>query len=242
MDYLKEFYKLTGFDKRIIKYALNHLKLNDRAHEEKHIKDVLESMNTIFKYFDLSYKDKVTCLLAGLMHDIGCHVDRKTHHEVSAKLFKNKFSNSEVIFSDENENVSLSSIVDEVCVLILEHRSSYKGKRSNLLSEIMTLADKGSIDIEIFIIRAFNYRDGMDLTLEEKIHEITLHMMDKFGSHGYGWDTLPALGFEIYKDNIEEIKYYFSDYDRGFDKTLEVLSKRVNKVYHEIQDIEYKNK
>lgn len=143
--------------------------LNGKAHDINHIKYVLERAFEISK----QYKSEINCDIlytAVSYHDIGDHIDRKTHEKISAKWMMDD-ENLNNFFTIEQKNVIKEAIED--------HRSSNKNIPRNIYGKILASADK-NIDINVFLQRAcaFGLEHYKELTVEQQIDKAYEHAVN----------------------------------------------------------------
>lgn len=164
----------------------------DGAHNMNHIDTVTQNAILINNKLGNPYRDMVI-FLAGLYHDIGMSIDRKTHHIESANY----------VLSDDD---LLKLVSEEERYLIAkaceEHRASYKGEFTSLLSKIINDADSMNDKITM-ISRCIQY--ALANNTEQNIsvyNEVYNHLRDKYGRNGYCKFHL-EVSYEI--NNTEEI-------------------------------------
>lgn len=150
--------------------------LNGKAHDINHIKYVLERAFEISKQYEseINYDILYTAVS---YHDIGDHIDRKTHEIISAKWMMDD-ENLNSFFTIEQKNIIKEAIED--------HRSSNKKIPRNIYGKILASADK-NIDINVFLQRtcAFGLAHYKELTPEQQIDRAYEHAVNKYGENGY---------------------------------------------------------
>ena len=178
---------LNSIMNRVNKFYKN----NDEAHQIDHALDVLEEVLYINK--KIEHTDNIGVLIvAAMYHDIFANKKDRAKHHVLA---------SEYVLTDSYISTVLSTKdILKVSVMIGEHRASFKGERSNMLSEMLSVADLGRPDLKSMLLRSINYHKGNDNVYEEVIK----HHKEKFGYGGYV--NYPKLYKEIYGDQLTELK------------------------------------
>lgn len=228
-SYEKKFNNLLGYSiqKDLLRWCLYSNSLNDSAHQLDHIFDVCLRAKEIFNYFEplegLTEEDRLIVYHGALMHDLGCRFNRHDHHLIGYGLvyeYINRYCPD--MFSKE--------AINKIALCVLEHRSSNKKKPSNILSEIVSIADTSIPDIELYMRRALKFRlsgnAGIFTSDEEIIEESLKHIQEKFGVNGYHWNSYPDIGIVYYKDEWETFKDILNDESL----CLELLRDNLNKI------------
>lgn len=193
-----------------IEKALAEYKKNDAAHLEDHAIIVVTNADIIMDRFPELREDRRVILTGALLHDVKCHVNRDKHHILGALAVYREYIRSNPItrstfFQDEITRI-------EECVL--EHRASWKHKRSHDSSECVAAADRGRPDLFGYMRRAVRFRyahlpEGAVVTDQIKnqiIAESIVHMREKFGPAGYAWESMPKYTLLMYEADIAEMK------------------------------------
>ena len=170
-----------------------YYRINDGAHQIEHALDVLNNLLHINSL--LKETDNIKLLIISAMyHDIYSNkIDRSKHHILASEyVLKDKYINS--ILSKED--------VKLVSTMILEHRASFKGERSNMLSDMMSTADLGKPEIGPKINRSIKYHNG-------NANGVIQHLKDKFGYNGYA--NYSDLYLRIYQKDIEKMQQDVED-------------------------------
>jgi len=170
---------------------------NDNAHQIDHAFKVLDNLLDINNI--LKETDNISVLIiAAVYHDIYSNKkDRAKHHVLAA----------EYILIDRYID-SVLSIEDKllVSIMIREHRASFKGKRDNILCEMMAAADVGLLTLRDMIQRSRKYNDG-------DINRVIKHLKEKFGHGGYYKPS--ELYLKIYGKGISSVKDEIEDLHTG---------------------------
>jgi len=200
----------TYLPESVISKALSQYALNDAAHLEDHAIAVVIHADEIIKRFPELQQWRGVILVAALLHDTKCHVNRDKHHILGALAVYREFLCS----SPVSRNAFTYDEVTMIEECVLEHRASWKHKRSHSASEAVAAADRGKPDLYGYMRRAVRFRyaqleQGTVVTEETKRTIITdsiTHMREKFGVSGYAWDSMPKYTLLMYEAEIEEMK------------------------------------
>lgn len=182
----------------------------DGAHDFKHIVQVTNNALLLNKECGGPYDNDII-IISALYHDIGNTVNRENHHIESARIVMEDKDLQSVYSYDTRYMIS------KACE---EHRSSYNGPFTSLLSKIINDADSmaGGDTIEAMIERSLMYtksknpKDTSDM-IYTKVYN---HLVEKFGRYGYQKYKLNITNKlcnveEIYKilddENLFKIKY-----------------------------------
>lgn len=216
----------------IIKFALEQCELNDKAHRPDHVLGVCINAHAMLNLFPHMRQHAKVIMAAALLHDIGCHINRKQHHLVGAgivlsnQLFLSNFEADELII---------------ISRAILKHRASWKGTERNSIEDLVAAADRGKVDVRHYLRRAVQYRwdnfygKSKPEDIVAKIKEVTpevfaentdfiapehyilfrnramviesiIHLMDKFGSGKYDYGTLPTVTQKLYGADYAQLE------------------------------------
>lgn len=216
-DWAKLFnYKMQ---KELLRWCVYSISLNDAAHNLGHVMDVCRLGQSMSEKLGL---DERTTLLVGLgclLHDIGCRYERSQHHLIGYGLayeLINRYWPGE--FTDEEQLI--------VATAVLEHRSSNRYKPSNLVAEIVSVADSGAPDFNKYVRRAVQYRLSKNMENDVLVEDVYRHMLEKFGAEGYHWKSYPDVGMELYREEWDEFTkhLYDEEYTTGVIKaTYDIL-------------------
>lgn len=196
--------------REFIDEALAEYNKNDAAHLEDHAIIVVTNADIIIERFPELRKDRKVILTAALLHDVKCHVNRDKHHILGALAVYRQYLRGWHETKDMFTQAGVSMI--EECVL--EHRASWKHKRSHDASECVAAADRGKPDLFGYMRRAVRFRyahlpEGAEVTDQIKsqiISESIVHMREKFGETGYAWESMPKYTLLMYEAEIAEMK------------------------------------
>jgi hypothetical protein len=169
--------KITAARDRIAKDFHQHYALADKGHREDHFRAVEDCANCINEKLELELNPYLL-MLGAWFHDLFAW-SRKNHHELI----------HEWINTTDYPIVVALPITDKIrlATACLEHRASWKHTHSNLLSEVLSAADRGypTTDMEEKLQRPIEYRLKQGATLEEAREGAILHLKEKYGKGGY---------------------------------------------------------
>lgn len=178
--------------KDLLRWCVYSISLNDVAHNLGHVRDVCELGKHISEQVGLDERTTMLVYLGCLLHDIGCRYERKHHHligyglvyELVCRYWPGEFNDDELM---------------TVATAVLEHRSSNPNKPTNLVSEIVSVADSGAPDFDKYIRRAVQFRLKNKMDPELLIEDVYKHLLEKFGVEGYHWKSYPDIGMEFFR-------------------------------------------
>ena len=175
---------------------------NEPAHGIGHIKYVIERSFELVDENDLDVNPNIVYTVASY-HDIGHHIDSKTHEIISADMmFKDE--NLKRFFSNEERQTIKEAIED--------HRASAKDDPRSIYGRIVSSADRNNT-VEACLKRTYTYGKKLDPNATDE--ELFLRAYDvltkKFGENGYA-------------------KFYFKDsvYEKFLQDLRELLSNKDN--------------
>lgn len=151
----------------------------NNGHGEQHIVEVIDGsleLNELLR--EEERVDERLIFVAALYHDVGNKYNRKFHAEIAEEIVRRE----EILkgmFSNEEINL--------IALACAEHRSSYKGEMSSMLSKIVNDGDSlSSLDIEPMMKRSINYNILHEVCTMEDLKECVHHHLHiKFGIGGY---------------------------------------------------------
>ncbi|MEQ5215984.1 HD domain-containing protein [Proteus terrae] len=201
-------------DRSWVERILVSLENNDKAHQPDHVLGVTLEAERMVEDNPELHPHKSIIITAAFLHDIGCCLDRDTHHLIGAEAvmldewIRSKFN------LDERKLISGA---------ILKHRASWTGDDRTDIEDVVAAADRGEPNLKRYIKRACLYRYGQyeaergvnckvtETEVDEIINASIEHLRDKFGRDGYVWDKYPRYGLKYYSRLINEIKEKLSD-------------------------------
>ena len=162
---------------KIITDFRNQYNLNDPAHRDEHFTDVEKCGNYINDQLNLQI-DPYHIMLAAWFHDL-FEWSRINHHLLAYQW---------VISTDYPLIANLGKRDIEIIGLsCLEHRSTWTGKYSSKLSELISAADRGfpEEDINKLIDRSIKYHMHLFKISESRARTAAIrHIKEKFGTGG----------------------------------------------------------
>lgn len=131
---------------------------------------------------------KIDIFLATMLHDIRAD-ERKDHHLLGCL---ESYSNLEIRKVIEQYATNPNNVL----YAIYEHRASYKGTFTSLVSEIVSSADRNKPDIAKWVARV--KRGNINNNMEEALD----HIQKKLGRNGYA--KLPPTYMNYYKGSVNK--------------------------------------
>ena len=146
----------------------------DRAHQEDHVRAVIEASMAMAEYYPVN-KDMVYAIAA--YHDTGLAVDRKTHHLESGKIVRTDPHLRQFFTAEEIETMAQA---------VEDHRASNQHEPRSIYGKIVAEADR-NIDPETILRRTiqFGLSNHPDYTHEEQIQRALDHLHEKYARGGY---------------------------------------------------------
>jgi HD superfamily phosphodiesterase len=201
-------------------------KLNDSAHGISHADYVYQHAMQIKEGLNLDVDDR-HIIYAAYFHDIYSTVQRKAHHVFAHDFIKYTKSG---IFDN-----FLKHERDLIAKATLEHRASYDGEFTSLLSQVISAADRGEPNFKYIAQRVYECScdDRTEFVCDERANEhednplarTYHHLKEKYGRGGY------ANYNEVY------LEYYAKELKDMQDK-IEVMSFETLKLTLKIAHIE----
>lgn len=176
--------------------------LNDSGHREEHFRAVEAAGHLMNEQLELG-QDPVLITIVAWVHDLFAW-ERENHHILSAQWVL--LTEDPVINAlDECDRIDALDKCEQIKVAnaCLEHRASWKGNFSSMLSELMSSADRGMDTTDQIFYRAYRFgveRDG--LSLDQGLIRAVEHLSEKFGRNGYM--RLPGIYTEFYAKELEQ--------------------------------------
>jgi uncharacterized protein len=168
---------------------------NDAGHRLDHILIVLG------RSFELANKNELELdpdmvYSGATWHDIGVHIDRKTHEKISAELF---MADPEMpkFFDDSQREIIKEAIED--------HRASSDREPRSWYGKLLSSADRSTdIDTVFRRVHSFSVVNFPDLSIDEWIDRGYEHIEKKFGKGGYAKNYLADEEYENYLKQVDE--------------------------------------
>ena len=149
---------------------------NEKGHSIDHIKYVIDRSFELVKENKLDVNDDMVYVIAAY-HDIGHHIDSKTHEKISADIMSKDKNLSK--FFNEEELITIKEAIED-------HRASSDSEPRSIYGKIVSSADR-NIAIEDCYSRTYSYGKKLDPSatdeeLFERAHKV---LVKKFGEGGY---------------------------------------------------------
>lgn len=195
--------------------VVQSIALNDPAHNLGHVYGVCELAKDLCRDNGLSERQTLLVYLGAFLHDIGCRLSRDDHHIVGYGMVY-------VILDKWCRGMFTPFEVKAIATAVLEHRSSSKQKPSNLISQIVSVADSGEPNVNTYIRRALQFRisrgdlERLDNDKIKLFEEVKEHLIDKFGSKtGYHWVSYPEIGHVHFKEKWDFFCWHLKKENEG---------------------------
>ena len=195
-------------------------KKNDLGHNLDHIRYVIDRSFELVKENELDVNLDMVYTIAAY-HDIGHHIDSKTHEIVSADIMS-KDENLKNFFSDEEIKMIKEAIED--------HRASAKDEPRSIYGRIVSSADRNNT-VEACLRRTYTYGKKLDPNATDE--ELFLRAYDvltkKFGEDGYAKFYFRDT---IYEAFLKELRELLSNKDNYIETQREYIKqlKKENKI------------
>ena len=190
---------------------------NEKGHSIDHIKYVIKRSFELVNENDLDVNLDMVYTIAAY-HDIGHHIDSKTHEIVSADIMI-KDNNLKKFFTDEERQTIKEAIED--------HRASAKEEPRSIYGRIVSSADRNNT-VKDCLRRTYTY--GKKLNPNATDEELFLRAYDvlvnKFGEGGYAKFYFKDKQYEKF---LKEVRKLLSDKDNYIEtqrKYIEQLKER----------------
>lgn len=182
------------FIKRVRDFYSPYYNGIDEAHRIDHADKVVETGLVINEELSLNLDIKLI-ILAGYIHDMYTQVDRVNHHNLAY-----------IHTIKEVEKLWDISLMETLLIAdaVKEHRASGSGNFSNILSEILSTADKGKPSLVEYVIRSYKYNKNKYYDDTAIYANILNHLQEKFGINGYA--KYPQLYNKVFKDELIILK------------------------------------
>ena len=145
------------------------------SHGLNHIQD---NLNMAKKMLDFAKEQLTDQIYAAIVfHDSGLEKYGREIHEVhSAEIAKRELKD---LFNSKDLFL--------IAAAIREHRASFKGEFTSMLSDICSSADRNAPNFEASVARSFLYTSEHhpEFSFEEKCETVATHLKKKYGSNGY---------------------------------------------------------
>jgi len=169
---------------------------NESGHGIEHIKTVIDRSFELVEENKLDVNIDMVYTIASY-HDIGHHIDSKTHEIISAEIMS-KDKNLAKFFNDE-ELITIKEAIED-------HRASSKNEPRTIYGKIVSSADRNN-KVEDCLRRTYTYGkklnpDATDEELFLRAHEV---LTNKFGENGYAKFFFNDAQYENFLKEIREL-------------------------------------
>lgn len=174
---------------------------NEKGHSIDHIKYVIKRSFELVNENGLDVNLDMVYTIAAY-HDIGHHIDSKTHEIVSADIMI-KDKNLKQFFTEEERQIIKEAIED--------HRASAKDDPRSIYGRIVSSADRNN-KVEDCLRRTYTYGKKLkpDATDEELFLRAYDVLVNKFGEGGYAKFYFKDKQYEEF---LKELRELLSDKD-----------------------------
>lgn len=179
--------------------------LNDKAHQIDHVVDVCDRALRINDEYGLGLDPK-QIVISAICHDIFTW-SRNNHHHLAKEYLLTTSEQWILGFSDAERR--------DMAMAALEHRASWKGGYSSMLSELIATADRGEPgNIEEKVRRCYLYGvDKLKQSPEDAIARIIPHLLEKYCADGYG--NNPPLYYRVYGERLADMRQTIMSLDHN---------------------------
>ena len=169
---------------------------NDKGHDIDHIKYVIERSFQLVEENNLDVNLDMVYTIASY-HDIGHHIDSKTHEIISADIMS-KDKNLDRFFTDDELMIIKKAIED--------HRASAKDDPRSIYGRIVSSADRNN-RVEDCLRRSYTYGKKLnpDATDEELFLRAYDVLVNKFGEDGYAKFYFKDTQYEDFLRELREL-------------------------------------
>lgn len=180
----------------IEKNILPEYSKNEEGHGINHINYVIRRSFELIKQNNLDVNHNMVYVIAAY-HDLGHHIDRKTHEKISADIMEKDIKLKEFFSNDELK------IIKEA---IEDHRASSKNEPRSIYGKIISSADRNNT-VEQCLLRTFTYgKEHEKQFSNEQLFERSYdHLVKKFGYNGYAKFFLKDKEYEEFLTKIRKI-------------------------------------
>ena len=189
---------------------------NEKGHNIDHIKYVIDRSFELVRENNLDVNLDMVYTIASY-HDIGHHIDSKTHEIISADIMY-KDDNLRRFFNDEERLIIKEAIED--------HRASSKEDPRTIYGRIVSSADRNNT-VEACLKRTYTYGKKLDPNATDEALFLRAHdvLTKKFGEDGYAKFYFKDKKYEEF---LKEIRSLLSNKD-NFIETQKTYIKKLKK-------------
>ena len=186
---------------------------NEKGHGIDHIKYVIDRSFQLVKENSLDVNPNMVYTIASY-HDIGHHIDSKTHEIISADIMSKDKNLSR--FFTKNELVTIKEAIED-------HRASAKDDPRSIYGRIVSSADRNN-KVEDCLRRTYTYGKKLnpDATDEELFLRAYDVLVNKFGEDGYAKFYFKDTQYENF---LRELRELLKDKEKYIDTQREYIKK-----------------
>ena len=186
---------------------------NEKAHNINHIKHVIDRSFELVKENKLDVNNDMVYVIAAY-HDIGHHIDSKTHEIISADIMSKDIELKKYFNKEELKTIKEA---------IEDHRASAKDAPRSIYGRIVSSADRNN-RVEDCLLRTYTY--GLKLDPKATDEELFLRaynvLTNKFGDNGYAKFYFKDTNYENF---LKEIRELLKDKDKYINTQREYINK-----------------
>ena len=169
---------------------------SDKAHNMDHINVVLSKVDRIATLAKLSANEKYLLTIAAYCHDIYATKDRINHHTLAGAW-------CEITLPDYGFSRQDTRIVASACS---EHRASYVGEFSNIVSECLSICDRSIGKVEDMVARSIEYQLAHTRCMQRQARAFAIrHVKEKYGKGGYAYNNASKLFYNFYESELKKM-------------------------------------
>ena len=186
---------------------------NENGHGIDHIKYVIERSFQLIEENSLDVDPNIMYTIASY-HDIGHHIDSKTHEIISADIMS-KDKNLSRFFTEDKLTTIREAIED--------HRASAKDEPRSIYGRIVSSADRNN-RVEDCLRRTYAYGKKLnpDATDEELFMRAYDVLVNKFGEDGYAKFYFKDTQYENF---LRELRELLKDKEKYIDTQRKYIEK-----------------
>ncbi len=186
---------------------------NEEGHGINHIQSVIKRSFDLVNENNLDVNLDMVYVIAAY-HDIGHHIDSKTHEIISAEIMSKDDNLSKFFNKDELKTIKEA---------IEDHRASLKNDPRSIYGKIVSSADRNNT-VSDCLRRTYTY--GKKLNPKATDDELYLRaydvLLNKFGENGYAKYFFKD---QVYENFLNEIRELLKDKDRFIKTQKEYIDK-----------------
>ena len=189
---------------------------NEEGHGINHIKAVIKRSFDLVNENNLDVNLNMVYVIAAY-HDIGHHIDSKTHEIISAEIMSKDDNLTKFFNKDELKTIKEA---------IIDHRASSKNNPRSIYGKIVSSADRNNT-VSDCLRRSYTYGkklnpDATDFELYLRAYDV---LVNKFGENGYAKYYFKD---QVYENFLKEIRELLKDKDKFIKTQEEYIDKLKN--------------